>query len=273
MKTAATRLAIWLRAPAAVATDVFDRLPTTRNPPKSPLRMLAGPCATSSWFGSIVPPLCRAAALAAPSASAYPTSTMASAPGTSSLNLEISSIGQRQVGQSRWEVARHMHPRRLSAKQSDHDCRCGHDDERRRHRPEPDAGAEASPQETTCRLRPARAETSGKCCKTCQSFVKKLPDAPLIPSKMRHLADDGDVDQSFDETAHHGCGDEARDPPMRMIPKLRKKKPIRYGERGGQRVEFSPFPATRWRPQSPRTDSPVAVSGPTTSCRDVPSSA
>ena len=27
------------------------------------------------------------------------------------------------------------------------------------------------------------AETSGKCCKTFQSFVKKLPEAPLMPSK------------------------------------------------------------------------------------------
>jgi len=70
VKTAATRLATWLWAPAAVATEVFDRLPTTRNPPKSPLRMFAGPCATNSWFGSIFPPLCIAAALAAPSASA-----------------------------------------------------------------------------------------------------------------------------------------------------------------------------------------------------------
>src|SRR6516225_7638089 len=68
VKTAATRLASWLRAPADVATEVFDKLPTTRNPPKSPLRMLAGPCAINSWFGSILPPLCKAAALAAPSA-------------------------------------------------------------------------------------------------------------------------------------------------------------------------------------------------------------
>src|SRR5215472_15412185 len=49
-KTAATRLASWVRAPAAIATEVFDRLPTTRNPPKRPLSMLAGPCAISSWF-------------------------------------------------------------------------------------------------------------------------------------------------------------------------------------------------------------------------------
>ena len=92
-KVAATRLATWLRAPAAVATEVFDRLPTTRKPPKRPLKMFAGPCATNSWFGSMSPPLCIAAAFAAPSASAYPTSTMASAPGASSYNKVASSFG------------------------------------------------------------------------------------------------------------------------------------------------------------------------------------
>jgi hypothetical protein len=42
--TAATRLASWVRAPAATATEVLDRLPTTRKPPKRPLRILAGVC-------------------------------------------------------------------------------------------------------------------------------------------------------------------------------------------------------------------------------------
>ena len=27
------------------------------------------------------------------------------------------------------------------------------------------------------------SETSGRCCKICQSFVKKLPDAPLMPRR------------------------------------------------------------------------------------------
>jgi hypothetical protein len=59
-KAAAIRLATWLRAPAAMATEVFDRLPTTRNPPKRPLKMFAGPCHTNSWFGFMSPPLCIA---------------------------------------------------------------------------------------------------------------------------------------------------------------------------------------------------------------------
>jgi hypothetical protein len=46
-----------VRAPAPMATKVLARLPTTRNQPKSPLRMLAGPCAINSWFGSMLPPL------------------------------------------------------------------------------------------------------------------------------------------------------------------------------------------------------------------------
>ena len=45
---AATRLANWLRASAAIATEVFDKLPTTRNPPNRPLAILAGPSATNS---------------------------------------------------------------------------------------------------------------------------------------------------------------------------------------------------------------------------------
>jgi hypothetical protein len=69
-RAAAIRLATWLRAPAAMATEVFVRLPTTRNPPKRPLNIFAGPCATNSWFGLMSPPLCTVAAFAAPSASA-----------------------------------------------------------------------------------------------------------------------------------------------------------------------------------------------------------
>src|SRR3974377_2521792 len=46
-KAAVTRLATWLRAPAPIATEVFDRLPTTRNRPKRPLKMFAGPGATN----------------------------------------------------------------------------------------------------------------------------------------------------------------------------------------------------------------------------------
>jgi hypothetical protein len=69
-ETAATRLATWVRAPAAIATEVFDSLPTTRKPPKTPLRIFAGLCAISSWFGSISPPPCSAAAFAPPSGSA-----------------------------------------------------------------------------------------------------------------------------------------------------------------------------------------------------------
>src|SRR6516162_1632791 len=61
-KAAAIRSATWLRAPAAMATEVFDRLPTTRNPPKRPLKMFAGPCASNSWFGLMSLPLCIAAA-------------------------------------------------------------------------------------------------------------------------------------------------------------------------------------------------------------------
>ena len=38
----------WLRASAAIATEVFDKLPTTRNPPNRPLKILAGPSATNS---------------------------------------------------------------------------------------------------------------------------------------------------------------------------------------------------------------------------------
>src|SRR4030095_6873718 len=48
--TAATMFANWVRAPAAIATDVFERLPTTRKPPKRPLKMFAGPVGEGLLF-------------------------------------------------------------------------------------------------------------------------------------------------------------------------------------------------------------------------------
>jgi len=41
---------------------------------------------------------------------------------------------------------------------------------------------------------------------------------------MRNLADDGDVDQTFNEAAHHGCWDEAGYPPHTHDPKRKKEE-------------------------------------------------
>ena len=40
--------------PASSATEVFDRLPSTTNPPTSPAAPFAMPCAMSSWFVSML---------------------------------------------------------------------------------------------------------------------------------------------------------------------------------------------------------------------------
>ena len=85
------------------------------------------------------------------------------------------------MGQPGWKVAGHVHTRCLSSEQPDQDRGDGHDDERRgyggREMPKQQHGGERQ----DAGQRPI--ETSGRCCKTCQSFVKKLPDAPLIPSR------------------------------------------------------------------------------------------
>jgi hypothetical protein len=58
------------------------------------------------------------------------------------------------------------------------------------------------------------------------------------PEKMRRLADDGDVDQPFDEATHHGCGDEARHPTHAHQSKTEEEKADQYGEGRGQRIKF-----------------------------------
>jgi hypothetical protein len=69
-----------------------------------------------------------------------------------------------------------------------------------------------------------------------------------------------------------GVGMKLATHPMRMIPKQRKKKPISTA-----RVEVSELnsavPCVAMAPIVTAEIRPVAVSGPTTSCRDVPSSA
>ena len=53
MNTALMSEAISVFWPASSATEVFDRLPSTTNPPTSPAAPFAIPCAMSSWFVSI----------------------------------------------------------------------------------------------------------------------------------------------------------------------------------------------------------------------------
>ena len=130
-----------------------------------------------------------------------------------------------------------MHTRRLSAKQSDNDCRCGHDDERRRYRRSQMAEQEHS-----------RKRQDAGCDWRSRNVRQVLQDVPKLreevagraadPEKMRHLADDGDVDQPFDEATHHGCGDEARDPTHAYDSKTEEEEADQNGEGRGQRVEF-----------------------------------
>jgi hypothetical protein len=86
---------------------------------------------------------------------------------------------------------------------------------------------------------------------------------------MGHLADDGDADETLDESPHDRRGNEGCHPAMRSAPKSRKKAPIRTA-----RVEVSPLklavPRAAMAPTVRAEIRPVAVSGPTTSTREVP---
>src|ERR1700719_775025 len=87
-----------------------------------------------------------------------------------------------------------------------------------------------------------------------------------------HLADDGDDTRPSMNPRITGVGMKAATQPMRSAPNSRKKAPIKIA-----RVEVSSLncavPCTAIAPTVSAEIRPVAVSGPTTSRREVPSSA
>ena len=82
------------------------------------------------------------------------------------------------------------------------------------------------------------SEASGRCCSTNQSLAKKLPDVPLDAQQMRHLADDGDADEAFDEPAHHRRGDEGRHPAHAQRAEEQEEGADQDREGGGERIEL-----------------------------------
>ena len=114
--------------------------------------------------------------------------------------------------------------------------------------------------------------TSGKCCTTNQSFVKKLPEVPLMPRRC------GTCPMMVTQTRPSmnpritGAGMNAATQPMRSTPKSRNKIPIKMAS-VEVRVLKSVVAADTTAPTVSAEIRPVAVSGPTTSRREVPNSA
>src|SRR5262249_61863507 len=55
---------------------------------------------------------------------------------------------------------------------------------------------------------------------------------------MRHLADDCDVDETFDEAAHNMRGDETGYPPHAHDTKRKEKNADHHSEGRGERIKF-----------------------------------
>src|SRR5262245_64786577 len=67
---------------------------------------------------------------------------------------------------------------------------------------------------------------------------KKVTRGAADAEQMRHLSNDGDVDETFNETPHNGCGNKAGYPPHAHDPKRKEKNTNDYGEGGGESIEF-----------------------------------
>jgi len=62
-----------------------------------------------------------------------------------------------------------------------------------------------------------------------EEVTRRTADA----KQMRHLANDGDVDETFNEAPHDGCGDKACDPPHPHDAERQEKESDQYGQGGG----------------------------------------
>src|SRR3974390_3486057 len=127
----------------------------------------------------------------------------------------------RQPG---WEMAGHMHTSRLSSEQPDHDGCEHHEDERRRY-----GWRQAVKQQHGGEGKQARDDRRERNVRQMLQDMPKLREkvarGAADAKQMRHLADDGDVDETFNEAPHDGCGDEARDPPHTHDAKREEEEP------------------------------------------------
>src|SRR3974390_1153922 len=67
---------------------------------------------------------------------------------------------------------------------------------------------------------------------------EKVAGCAADAKQMRHLADDRDVDETFNEAPHNGGWNKAGYPPHAHDPKREEEKADQHGESGSQRIEF-----------------------------------
>jgi hypothetical protein len=65
----------------------------------------------------------------------------------------------------------------------------------------------------------------------------KVPRRAANAKQMRYLADNGDVDKTFNEAPHNGCRDKAGYPPHAKDPKKEEKYADQYSEGGSERIK------------------------------------
>ena len=141
-----------------------------------------------------------------------------------------------EVGQAGRQCPDHADPRCLAADQADEQGRGDRDDQGRGDRGRQAAQChhrgEAQKAGEHRRRRRAR-EMLQQRPQLLEEVARSAGDAQQV----RHLSDDGDPDQAFDESPHHRRRDEGRDPAHPQRAEQQEEDSDEDGERGGQRVE------------------------------------
>jgi len=69
-------------------------------------------------------------------------------------------------------------------------------------------------------------------------FREKVARRAADAKQMRHLADNGDVDETFDEAPHDRRGDKTGHPPHAHDSKRKEENADQDSEGGGERIKF-----------------------------------
>src|SRR5215510_4982064 len=69
-------------------------------------------------------------------------------------------------------------------------------------------------------------------------FREKITRYAADAEQMRHLSDDGDVHETFNEAPHNGCGDKAGYPPHAQDSKSEEKNADQDSEGRSKRIEL-----------------------------------
>ena len=140
------------------------------------------------------------------------------------------------MGQAGREVADHADTGRFAAEQADEDRGHDRDDQGRGY-----AGRQAAEQ-----LHCDEAEQAGQHRgeRSVRQMLQHEPElgeevagGAVDAQQMRHLADDGDADEAFDEPAHHRRGDEGRHPAHAQRAEEQEEGADQDREGGGERIE------------------------------------